>query len=68
MEIEMPPCSTEYDEVFELVYGVAAYLVAQGPVISDGDTIGGTEEDRIKVIYGPSMLDEDIEVYQIDLK
>ncbi len=68
MEIEIPPCETPYEEVYDMAFGISQYLVSAGPVIADGDTIGGTPEQRIRVTYGPSMLDEDRAVYRIDLK
>jgi hypothetical protein len=68
MEIEIPPCETPYVEVFDMAYGIAQYLVSEGPVIADGDTVGGTAEERIQVTFGPSMLDESRDVYRINLK
>jgi hypothetical protein len=68
MEVEVPPCSTPYEQVFDAVLALAHYLVTQGPVIGDGDTIGGPGEEPVRITYGPSMVFEGAEVYTLNLK
>ena len=36
-----------------------------GPVIADGNTVGGDDEERILVRHLPSMIDATREVYKI---
>ena len=67
MDIEVLPLKYDPGELHEFVYNISAYLVSSGPVIKDGDTIGGSEEERIRVFYKPCMYDEQKTVYQIQL-
>ena len=65
MDIEVDRCNLEPQALFELVSSVGHYLVQSGPVIEDGNTVGGSEEERILVRHRPSMVDEDRQVYKI---
>lgn len=40
------------------LYGLAGYVIANGPVIKDGDTIGTDASERIKVIYSPPAFEQ----------
>jgi hypothetical protein len=44
---------------------IAHYLIQSGPVIADGNTVGGTAEERILVHHRPSMIDKKKTVYKI---
>ena len=33
---------------------IAGYLISEGPVIADGDTLGESEDEMLQVIYSPS--------------
>jgi hypothetical protein len=48
MEIEVRDTALEATEVMELVYGISQYLVLNGNVINDGDTVGQSAEQKIK--------------------
>jgi hypothetical protein len=65
MDIEVDRCRMDPQELFEFVSNIADYLVKQGPVIADGNTVGGSEEERILVRHRPSMIDQDRRVYKI---
>jgi len=65
MDIEVDRCQMEPQELLEFVGNVAHYLVQSGPVIADGNTVGGSEEERILVRHRPSMIDKDRRVYKI---
>ena len=47
-ELEAPYSPEPAEELYDRLYGVAAYLLAKGPVIRDGDTLGETEDEYIR--------------------
>jgi hypothetical protein len=44
---------------------VAHYLIQSGPVIADGNTVGGNAEERVLVHHRPSKIDKMKKVYKI---
>lgn len=46
-------------------FGLSPHLIFAGDVIEDGDTVGGTEEEKIKVYLEKSQLDRS-KVLQVD--
>lgn len=65
MDIEVDGCSMDVGELFEFVSNIAHYLIQNGPVIADGNTVGGSAEERILVRHRPSMHDKTKKVYKI---
>jgi hypothetical protein len=65
MDIEVDRCRMNLQELFEFVSNIAHYLIQSGPVIADGNTVGGTEDERILVHHRPSMVDAHRRVYKI---
>ena len=65
MDIEVDRCTMGLEELFEFVSNIAHYLVQSGPVIADGNTVGGSEEERIVVHHRSSMVDANRKVYKI---
>ncbi|QDT37230.1 DUF4261 domain-containing protein [Stratiformator vulcanicus] len=65
MELEVDRCSMDLGELFEFVSNLAHYLILSGPVIEDGNTVGGSEEERILVRHRPSMIEKSRKVYKI---
>ena len=65
MDIEVERCETEIGDLFEFVSNLAHYLIQSGPVIADGNTVGGSAEERIRVLHRPSMIDKSKKVYKI---
>ena len=65
MDIEIPETADSAEGVFSRLTGIVDYLIENGMVISDGDTLGATEEERIRVVYGPSALDPEREVMRL---
>lgn len=43
-------------ELRDRLLGLVGYVLENGPVIKDGDTIGESASERIKVSYGPSSF------------
>ncbi len=65
MDIEVDRCKMDPQELFGFVANIAHYLILQGPVIKDGETVGGSENERILVRHRPSMVDKTRRVYKI---
>jgi hypothetical protein len=65
MEIESDRTKMQPMELVQFVSNIANYLIQSGPVIADGNTVGGSEEQRILVRHRPSMIDESHRVYKI---
>lgn len=67
MEIEIDKTVWSPNEIREFMYNISHYLIENGPVINDGDTIGGDENERIVVQFGDSMWEKDERVYKIKM-
>ena len=65
MDLEVDRCKMNLEDLFEFISNLAHYLIQSGPVIADGNTVGGSEEDRILVRHRPSMIDKDRTVYKV---
>ncbi len=65
MDIEVDDCRMKVQDLFEFVSNIAHYLIQSGPVIADGNTVGGSESERILVLHRASMVDQDRCVYKI---
>lgn len=65
MDIEVEQTEMEPSDLFEFVSNIAHYLIQSGPVIADGNTVGGSAEERILVRHLPSMVDDSRTVYKI---
>ena len=65
MDIEVESSELNVAELFSFISSTADYLIHSGPVIADGNTVGGSPDDRIVVRHRPSMIDEDKLVYKI---
>lgn len=65
MDIECDRSPMEVEDLIEFDSNIAHYLIQSGPIIADGNTVGGTEEQRILVRHEPSMIDEDRLVYKL---
>lgn len=65
MEIEIINSSQPPFDSFEFAFNVGNYLLKNGPVINDGDTIGGDENQKIQVKYNKSVWDRPNQVMNI---
>jgi hypothetical protein len=65
-EIEIRDSKMNGNDISSFMYNIIAYLLEKGPVIKDGDTIGGDENEKIKVRYDKSMwnVKEDVMVVE----
>lgn len=65
MEVEVDRSGMQVQDLFEFVSNIAHYPIQSGPVIGDGNTVGGSEEERILVRHRPSMIERSRRVYKI---
>ena len=56
MELEASCVPEAPDQLMERMMSVAQYLVTNGAVISDGDTIGQDADEKIRVVRTKSLL------------
>ncbi|MGB9688757.1 DUF4261 domain-containing protein [Thermogutta sp.] len=66
-EIEVYNTRQQPQFVYERVYNIAYYLLENGPVIHDGETVGMNEDERYKVRIGPSRLEPRIRALQVEM-
>lgn len=66
-EIEFPPSGLPSETVVQRVLGLVEYLISQGPVIKDGDTVGVSEREHIHVRFAERGLRPDIPVMVLSL-
>lgn len=66
-EIEVQNCTWQPGDMLEFVFNVAHYVITSGRAIGDGDTIGGSEEERITVRYELSVVDPQRTVMRVYL-
>ncbi len=62
MEIEVPRIEMQPGELREWVLDIVHYLIENGPVLNDGDTIGANEEQCIRIRHRPSQFGHEGEV------
>lgn len=66
MEIETESSSEPARELRDRFEGLIHYLLENGPVIADGDTIGEDADERIKVVYSPSSFGHEGTVMRLE--
>lgn len=54
------------EEAVSLVFDLLAYVAERGSPLPEGDTVGRTEEEKLKVTYVKSPLDPQKKVWRID--
>lgn len=64
-EIESRDVNLDGRKVFALIAGMAEYLVKKGPVIEDGETIGDSPSENIRVRHAPSYWHEGRTAYRV---
>ncbi|MCB1515483.1 MAG: DUF4261 domain-containing protein [Hyphomicrobiaceae bacterium] len=67
-EIEANSAPMEPQDALIFVNNLADYLITNGPVVNDGDTVGGSDTARIKVRVTPSFRDGVGDVYLLDFE
>lgn len=56
MEFETGNAAESPGELRERLMNLSEYIMENGPVIKDGDTVGTSEAEKITVVYGPSAF------------
>lgn len=64
-EIESRDVNVDSRKLFGLITGMAAYLIRKGPIINDGETIGDSPAENIRVRHAPSYWREGKTVYRV---
>ena len=66
MEFETNNASDSVGGLRERLFGLAAYVLENGPVIQDGNTVGEDQHERIKVVYSNSEFGHEGLVMRLD--
>jgi Domain of unknown function (DUF4261) len=61
-EIQFETVKLPLDSLLDRISGLAIYLIEHGPVVRDGDTFGGDEQERFFVRYANSETFEGLPV------
>jgi hypothetical protein len=65
MECEVINSRRRPSEIIDLLSGLSAYLISKGNVIEDGNTVGGSAEEKIIARHAPSAIGREGKVLQI---
>lgn len=65
MEIESKDANIDGKSIFTLVAWMSEYLISKGPVILDGETVGESPAQNIRVRHAPSYWNEGQTVYRV---
>lgn len=66
MEFEAKNAPEPPGELRERLMTLASYVIENGPVISDGDTIGESEDERIRVAHADSSFGANAKVMRLE--
>jgi len=66
MELETLTSPEPPGELRERFFGLACYLLENGPVIQDGDSVGQDANEKIRVIYSRSSFGQAGQVMRLD--
>jgi hypothetical protein len=66
MELESLNANEPPGELRERMFGLCCYLIENGPVIRDGDTVGQDAKEQIRVVYSPSAFGHKGQVMRLD--
>lgn len=66
MEIEIPRINMEIGELREWLRDIISYLLENGPVLLDGQTIGMSAEQQIRIRYCPSIFGHPGQVIRLE--
>ena len=68
MDLEILESNRSPAETLDFLAGIADYLIRNGLIIKDGDTVGQAEGERIIVRFAPSMIQEGKMVIQLQAR
>lgn len=67
MELELVAAREKASTLVDRAFNFAHYLLDHGPVLKDGDTIGLSAQERLRVRHVPSVIEPSRTVYRIEL-
>lgn len=67
MELELVAVREKPTILMDRAFNFAHYLLEKGPVLKDGDTIGLSAQERLRVRHLPSVKDPARKVYRIEV-
>ncbi len=67
MEMEFVEAKINARSLMDLAFNIAHYLLTSGAVIRDGDTVGMSTEQKLRVRYQSSIWERPGRVYRIEL-
>ncbi|MBM3275973.1 MAG: DUF4261 domain-containing protein [Candidatus Sericytochromatia bacterium] len=56
-EIEIPRSEMDLGDLREWLHGIILYVLENGPILRDGETIGMTPTHKVRISHCPSKLD-----------
>jgi hypothetical protein len=65
-EFETGNATDDVGTLRERLFNLANYVLENGPVIKDGNTVGADENEKIQVIYSKSMYRQEGTVMRLD--
>jgi hypothetical protein len=66
MDFETLNSNESPGELRERMFELCCYVIENGPVINDGDTVGQDAQERIRVVYSPSAFGYKDQVMRLD--
>ncbi len=66
MDVEIPNSTKNSKDTYEFLTNIAFYLLDNGLIIKDGDTVGESAEERIRAVYAGSLVDPLKTVIQLE--
>lgn len=66
MEIEVHGSREDPELLLERAFKMAHYLLENGPIVEDGETVELSDEERCLVRFGPSMWDNSVQVLRLE--
>ena len=66
MELEAEQSPEAPAELRDRLYGLAEYLVENGPIVNDGDTIGEDAHEKIRIAYSKSAFGHEDKVMRLE--
>jgi hypothetical protein len=62
-ELELEGPATQYQRMLHIAAGLTTYLIVRGPVVRDGDTIGFSQTERIRLRHAMASTAPDLPTY-----
>ncbi|MBS3937455.1 MAG: DUF4261 domain-containing protein [Peptococcaceae bacterium] len=66
LELEATDVPEPDEKLWTRLYDIVEYILENGAVIADGDTVGNNNEERIRVVYGASAYGREGDVMRLE--